>query len=285
MIWYRLLLTAGNSLRGGSTKNIIYGLIGMLVFTVSPIIFHIKIPHVLDSWAMRYIVNEEMFIRILQITIAVVLFVIQLKNLIRVLMPDLKHSKWRWTSFIFTRGVVRETFLLKLSATLKTHHMVKNALDLHLDGNRLSIMDGEPTRPSSNAHALLNYREVSDKTEAVGGLFWCWKSYFNRSLLHKEGVMINSRLVLASTLQFFLVIILSFQLPSVLLTTVGPMLFPTLSHEVKKCDQSTFDPDKCYFPGTGRISSGMALCYDVKLVSVSGPEILFTVYQFPFQPY
>lgn len=102
---------------------------------------------------------------------------------------------------------MRETFLLKLAASVKTHRLVKHALDLHRDdGKQHSPRHGHSLQHSTNAISLLNYSKESEKTEVVGGLWWCWKGYLSRSLIHKEGLMVNYRLFLCSVLQFSLAI-------------------------------------------------------------------------------
>jgi len=271
-----LLISAGNTLRGNSTKNILYGFVGIIFFTILPIyvpfnlmLFSSAEYHREDEGkSMGQLQNLKiLFFQVIKNLIAVVLCFIQITNLIRIFKPSLAHSSNLMLSYLFTRGTVRETFLLKLACSLKTHMMVKNALDLHFEGENLNFEDMEPTETSTNALALLNYSKVVEKTETIGGLWWCWKGYITRSLVHREGVMVNSRLILCNVLQFFLVIIMMFEMPTFTLRNVSPILFPTLSHSVNACDESTFDPNKCYFLNVGGVPSGMAVCYGVKMES------------------
>ncbi len=67
---------------------------------------------------------EATFIKVFGYMIAYIHVALQAIHLARVIKPSLTHAKNRVISFLFTRGTVRETFLLKLSASLKTHKMV-----------------------------------------------------------------------------------------------------------------------------------------------------------------
>lgn len=211
------------------------------------------------------------FYQIVQSLIFVIHLLLQTIHFLRVLKPTLAHSRKKILSFVFTRGTVRETFLLKLAASMKTHKMVKNALDLHYDsGKKISVcssFDEEGAFYSTNTQALLNYSRESDKTEEVGGLIWCWKSFVTRSLIHKEGVIVNSRLMLCNIGQFFLVVILLVYLPEFTIRSVTPTVFPKLQHHYADCDQSTFDPDRCFYPSFGNIPSGVAICEGIQFVS------------------
>jgi ABC-type multidrug transport system fused ATPase/permease subunit len=275
----RLLITAGNSLRGDSIKNFILAMIGIWFFVLSPMFLPVEIPPFIDTESLTTRSSDTVFIKIMLYLIAAVLCGFQLQVLLRTLIPSLKNSKSRFLSFLFTKGMVRETFLLKQAVSLKTHNMVKNALDLHFDGGRYSNMKNNQSRSSTNALALLNYSKSTEKTEEVGGILWCWKGYVTRSVIHREGVMVNSRLVLANILQFFLVIILCFWLPNLMVTTMFPIIFPAaMEHEVKSCDQSTFNPDDCYFITLGGIPAGMAVCYNVQVVSASKSQFFLDIF-------
>ncbi len=162
---------------------------------------------------------------------------------------------------------MRETFLLKLAVSLKTHMMVKNALDLHFQGRNINIEDTEPTQSSTSALALLNYNKASEKTETVGGLWWCWKGYITKSLIHQEGVIVNSRLILCNALQFFTVIALIFIAD--LTATAEKSVFRIPTHELEECNDFVFDPDKCSQLKVSDVNTGMAVCYGITSGSVS----------------
>ncbi len=81
--------------------------------------------------------------------------------------------------------------------------------------------------------------------------------------------MVNSRLVLCVYLQIMLAVLLCFIMPFYTYRNVRPNIFPALLHEVKECEQSTFDPDKCYIPSFGSATTGLAICKDLDFVSLS----------------
>lgn len=197
-------MTCGNTLRGRSFKNPLIGIGGVVFFVVLPITIPFDFIWISNEYAMANNSDgwenlQTLFIRLIQSLIIVVLLFIQIMNLVKVIKPTLAQSSNQKLSFLFTRGTVRETFLLKLSASLKIHRMVKNALDLHFGDNKdLNALLTEPNQSSTNALALLNYSKVTEKRETVGGLWWCWKSYIDRSLIQKEGIMVNSRLILCN---------------------------------------------------------------------------------------
>ena len=211
------------------------------------------------------------FYQIVQNVILSVHLILQTIHFFRVLKPTLAHSRKKILSFVFTRGTVRETFLLKLAASMKTHKMVKNALDLHYDKGKIisprNSFDEDEVFYSTNTQALLNYSRESDKTEEVGGLVWCWKSFITRSSIHKEGVVVNSRIMLCNLGQFFLVVIMCVYLPDITIQSVAPAMFPKLQHYYPECDQSTFDPDRCYYPSFGNHPAGVAICEGIQFVS------------------
>ncbi len=186
-----LALTTGNSLRGASIKTATLGLI-LLVCLRIPFFFRfnafiLKNPHA--SFSNPTV--ESVFYDILAQFVGLPLFFFQVTNLIRAIKPSIVHSTNKTIAFFFTRGTIRETFLLKLSASKKIHTMVNNAFELHLGEEKET--DDDSLTCSTQAGALLNYNKVTEQTETVGGLIWCWKSFLNRSLIHKEGVMVNSR--------------------------------------------------------------------------------------------
>jgi hypothetical protein len=185
-------------------------------------------------------------------------------NLVRILCPSrMKIS--RLSKFL--EGAQLESFLIKAAMSLKTHTMVKNALDLHLDGiDSDSVNNTEAIQPSTSAVALLNYSKVTEKTERVGGVLWCWKGFFTRSMIHKEGVMVNSRLILCNVLQFFLVVVLAYYIPILIILNVYPYLNPSVGRETSGCAQSTFDPEKCFALEHGKTSTGVAICSSIQFV-------------------
>ncbi len=272
-VLYSLTLSSGNSLRGRSLKNVLFGVFGIVFFLIIPLF----IPF---DWGIinnKDIMNPEktadaIFTRSVQAIIMAIHIFYQTIHLIRIIKPTLTHSKNKIVSFLFTRGTVRETFLLKLAASMKTHKMVKHAMDLH-HGKVKNLsprgVSSEGQFKSTNTNALLNYSKESDKREAVGGLLWCWKSYLNRSLIHNEGVMINSRFLLCNILQLLVVAIICFVMPNFTITYVFPNVFTKLSHTVEECDQSTFDPDLCWFPGFAGMSSGVGICREIDFVRIA----------------
>ncbi len=145
-----------------------------------------------DHWPL-YSSNtiEDVFYAVVNHAATLPLIVIQLTNFIRAIKPSIIHSTNKTVAFLFTRGTIRETFLLKLSASKKIYTMMKNAYELHLGEGEDT--DDNSLTCSTQARALLNYNKVTEQTETVGGLIWCWKSFLNRSLIHKEGVIVNSR--------------------------------------------------------------------------------------------
>jgi len=255
-----LSLSIGNTLRGNTIKTVVTGLAGIVLFVVIPSYV---------SFSMAILTNEKdssdtfevVFIRVVLTSFAVILFIIQIMNLIRIIKPAVIRSRNRIVAYIFTRGTVRDTFLLKLACSLKTHMMVKNALDLHFEGGNLNIEDAEPILSSTNALALLNYDKNSEKTETIGGLLWCWKGFITKSLVHKEGVMVNSRLILCNALQFFTAIVIFANITSLTIKTER-LLVPNWNHH-EECNGFKFDPDKCVLLELAHIPSGMALCYGV----------------------
>ncbi len=188
------LLTTGNSLRG---KSIAIAVLGLLSDVIIAALMNTPFDLLVfrnDYWPpYSYSSNklEDIFYEVVHTIVLIPLTVIQITNLIKAIKPSIVHSTNKTIAFLFTRGTVRETFLLKLSASKKIHTMMKNAYELHL-GERKDTDDDSLTC-STQARALLNYSKVTEQTETVGGLIWCWKSFLNRSLLHKEGVMVNSR--------------------------------------------------------------------------------------------
>ncbi len=190
-----LALTTGNSLRGQSIKTAIVGLL-LLGLLRLPFYFPFNAYVLKNNTWPRYSsqVIEDIFFEILETFIELPMLLIQVINLIKAIKPRIVNSTRKNVAFFFTRGTIRETFLLKLSASKKIHTMMKNAYELHLGEEKET--DDDSLMCYTQARALLNYSKVIEQTETVGGLIWCWKSFLNRSLVHKEGVMVNSRLVL-----------------------------------------------------------------------------------------
>ena len=186
-------------------------------------------------------------------------------HIVHYFKPSIRKSKNRFINLMFNQGTFLETFRVKLASSLKTHLIVKNAFELHFNECEYGSKD-LLQRPKSSSVALLNYTKVTEKTERYGGLIHCWKYFLNQSFVQKEGLIVNSRFILANALQFFLVLILLFYIPNIVTPDdLLPILFPSLQHQDDRCRNMTFDPDKCAFLALGGYSSGMSVCHDVEL--------------------
>ncbi len=223
--------------------------------------------------------SDNIFFAQIHSIIVIILVIIQSSNLLRRLKPSLEHSSKTIVSCMINQGSVRECFLLKTAASTKLHKLVKNALDLHFDEGGKGISSNlELTQTSTNSLALLNYSKSTERTETVGGLLWCWKSYISRSIVRQEGIVVNSRLLLCNLLQLLLIIITCYFLPSIATFTVAPAIFPSIHNEIPSCDNSTFDPDKCKFLNYGQsFSAGVGVCYGVKVVRLLELSFLFVI--------
>lgn len=226
--------------------------------------------------------SDNVFFMQIHSIIVIILVVIQTSNLLRRLKPSLEKSSKRIVTFMINQGSVRECFHLKTAASTKIHKLVKNALDLHFgDPGKGMSNNQELTQTSTNSLALLNYSKSTERTETVGGLVWCWKSYFSTSIVRQEGIVVNSRLLLCNLLQFLLIIITCYFLPSIATFTVAPALFPSIHNEIPTCDNSTFDPEKCRFLNYGQsFSAGVGVCYGINVVRLLESSMLLVNFQY-----
>jgi len=258
-----LLLTTGNSLRGYSIKTGILGVLSTsivaLLYTTSYDFFIFQNEGIVRDFETTTDLLEHIFFEVLDGFLFGALGFFHLINLIKAIKPSIMYSANKTVAFLFTRETVRETFLLKLSASKKVHSMLKNAFDLHLEESKETDDNSAPCC-STNAHALLNFSKVIERTETVGGLVWCWKSFLNRTLVHKEGIMVNSRLVLCNLLQFMAAILACYSVPAFIHRNVFPKLYPP--HEVVDCGLSKFNPENCIFQ-TVPFPTGVAICHGI----------------------
>jgi hypothetical protein len=272
---YSLSITSGNTFHNKSIINVIISLVGTVVFVLLPS----ELPL---SWSETSVQGDNVTFRnIMQYVLMRVIYgflaIRATENCERILCPNRREITCLTRFF---EGTKLESLLMKIAMSLKTHTMVKNALDLHLNGiDSASVNNAEITQSSTNSLALLNYSKVTEKTETVGGVLWCWKGFITRSLIHREGVMVNSRLILCNVLQFFLVVVLAFYIPSLFILDVFPYLNPPVGKETSGCAQSTFDPDKCFALENGKTSSGVLVCQSIQFVSKT---TILVVYQHSF---
>ncbi len=268
----RLLLTSGNTINGTSFVNFIFFGAGIsLLIVLSRVVYFdffllsnkdamVNLLHYNEANQSAMDIGYNVLMSFLFSSLGNFLMV----DLLLYLMPSIRHSKKWIVNRIFNQGTFREVFRVKLASSLKTTMLVKNAFDLHIESFGPSKTNLQKSSTSSTL-ALLNFSKVIEKTEKYGGLLFCWKNLMNHSFTQREGVVINSRLILANSLQFLLFFLLLFYIPTVTLRSVLPMIFPSLLHQDVKCSSMTFNADNCSFSAIGGYSMGIGVCHGVQL--------------------
>jgi len=258
------ILSLGNSNEGFHIFEILLGMVGIGLFLFTPLfvdadIFFAKIG-VDSSDKFTYAWSWFAF------SIAVLLSVLQVRNLLLAILPKNKVPSRGILAKLFIPSNIKKESQLKSAATLKVNKMLANAYDLHCEDEDTKSFQVRKSRISStNERSLLNFTKISDKTESQGGFIWGWKTFFSGDIMHKEGIWIHSRIRAGNGIQFIFAIF-ALSIGIYVFTNLIDSLYPDPSPMSEDCF-ALFDPDSCFYPKADDLYTGVGIC-QVQLTSV-----------------
>lgn len=202
----------------------------------------------------------------------VILFVMQIKNLLALLLPQEMQANNKIVSRILSGSGQQDEFTMKQAAIFKMNRMICNAYSLHQESEETlkkkelvaSLRDSEEgeEKSSSQQIALANFTKMSEETEEVGGFVWAYKGIITGTLQESEGIWLHSRLLAGNMAQFlFVFIVLGYSV--YFLVDLIDSLYPEV--DFSPC-RSTFEYESCYFAYEGSdYYAGIAVCDGVLL--------------------
>ena len=232
------------------------------IFLITPLFVKFNIVFFENS----YLDNEESrLLRMLGVTLssflAVCLILCQLANTIRLLISTERIASSKILTMLVRGNSVKSEVGLKQAAAYKVHKMVKNAYDLHKE-------EGDTNDQGSSTHALalMNFTKRSEETELCGGMMWAWKAFFSKSLLHKEGLLIRTKLFVNSFAQILaILVVISIAMAVHRAIEQGFVASVNPNNTYIECG-ATFNYDSCSFPQDEFGSyTGVAFCEDMNI--------------------
>jgi hypothetical protein len=213
---------------------------------------------------------------ILSYSLAACLVLCQVANTIRLVVSNEKLASSKILTMLVRGTSIKSEVGLKQAAAYKVHTMVKNAYELHKEeGESTHHHHGNDLKGgSTHALALMNFTKRSEETETCGGKMWAWKAFFSKSLLHKEGVLIRTKIFVSSFAQILgtlIVISIMITVQEEVQEYFGAAANPNTTYV--DCG-ATFNYDSCSFPQDAETGNytGVAFCESMNIPDSCIPE-------------
>ena len=256
-------LSLGNDPNKISLQEIVGGTLAIGLFLIVPLFFQFNIRFFSNAWFFDTEDGSRDFVTLTSYILVACLLFCQITNIIRFSISNEKLITSKFLSGLVRGSYVKSEVGLKQAASYKVHKLVKNAYDLHKDEAGGFSHENNNT---SHALALMNFTKTSEETESCGGILWAWKGFITRSLLHKEGMLVRTKIIVSAFVQVLGVAIAIFIVSLIqngVNTSFESLRNPTATSV--ECG-AAFDYDSCSFPrNEDGTYTGVAICDNMNL--------------------
>jgi len=261
-----IFLNLGNNPDSKSvTSAILEGFCGFasaIILVILPVFVHVDVGIFVTGSQESLAPTIQLIASLFLLSLGSILIFAQISNVMRVVLPAGIAKSVLLPTFVFGASNSKLETCIKQAASLKMHHLVKNAHDLH----KAKRNNGVSTSVRA-IRTFMNYTYEIEKKEVYGGFLWCWIQFLSGKLAYREGIWIHTRIISMMLLQLiatFFIAISVFLLIETLLQSTHETTFIAKNSTGFPFDSTTcfseFNPSSCYFPQFNNKSTGYATC-------------------------